>query len=442
MTQELPEPTPLVRTLSVYKPAPSGRSIDLHLDGNEGMVPPRSLFEGLAAQEPELLRRYPKAQALERRLAERHDIEPDRVLVTAGADDGLERALRAFLCEGREIVLPLPTFEMLPRYATLAGGTIVPVDWGRGAYPIESVLAAITERTAVVAIVSPNNPTGAVARFEDVQRIAAAVPKALLLVDCAYVEFADEDWSARALELPRALVFRTLSKAYGLAGLRIGYVLGHPNVIDWLRAVGHPYAVSSPSLHLASARLDEGDAGTTAFVERIRFERQRLAETWSAFGATTEPSQGNFVFGRVANPAWLRDGLAGFGIGVRIWPDKPELVGCVRITCPGNETQFERLLHALRVVSRPQAVYLLGQVQPAAHPATSPIPFQRLPTFDGLADPLPAWAVLERLDQVEAARSLGLCPVAIDDPQADGEWLRAGVARVFGTIQELMECLP
>ena len=216
----VPAPAPRMAGCPAYAPPRPRGPIDLRLDGNEGAAPPAGLLDVLAAVGPELLRRYPSAAGLEAVLAERFARPPGGVLVTAGADDALYRACLAVLAPGREVVLPVPTFEMLPRYAQLAGGMLRAVPWPDGPYPTDAVLAAVTPRTAMVVVVSPNNPTGCVATGEDLRRLADRAPQAVLLVDLAYVEFAEEDLTAAALALPNAIATRTFSKAWGLAGLR------------------------------------------------------------------------------------------------------------------------------------------------------------------------------------------------------------------------------
>ncbi len=345
-----PTPAPRLAGCPAYAPPRPTGPIDLRLDGNEGAGPPAGLLDVLAAAGPELLRRYPSVASLETALAARFARPPGGVLVTAGADDALYRACLAALAPEREVVLPLPTFEMLPRYVQLAGGTLRAVPWPAGAYPTDAVLATVTPRTAMIVVVSPNNPTGCVATAVDLRRLSEAAPHAVLLVDLAYVEFADEDLTSAALSLPNAIVTRTFSKAWGLAGLRVGYALGPPTLIDWLRAAGNPYAVTGPSAALAAAWLERGASAVAAFVAAVRQERTRLAELLRKRGLHVADSQGNFVFARTPRALAVRDALATRGIGVRAFPDRPDLVDALRITCPGDAAALARLLAALEEV--------------------------------------------------------------------------------------------
>lgn len=343
-----PRPNPGVRV--AYRTARPLAPCDLWLAGNEGR-PPASLDAPVPAEE---LGRYPSSSALEALVAERFAVDPARTLVTAGADDGLLRLALAFLAPGRELVLPTPTFEMIPRYAALAGGDVVEVPWEDGvAYPVDAVLAAVTPRTSLIAVVSPNNPTGAVASPEDLRRLSEAAPDALLIVDQAYAEFADGDLTAPALELPNAVVLRTMSKAYGCAGLRVGFALGRPEVIETLRAAGNPYPVSASALAAAAVRLGD-DVGPT--VGRVRRERAALLATLEELGVSAAPSQGNFVFLRSPRAVQVRDLMAGLGIAVRAFPGVPGLADALRITLPGDASSFTRLDRAIRAAFAPEAL--------------------------------------------------------------------------------------
>lgn len=341
-------PSPRIAQLTVYQPRAKRGDITLKLDSNEGRAP-AGLVARLHEQRPELFSQYPRASRLEALLAERLGVEPARLLVTAGADDALDRICRAVLSPERNILLPSPTFEMLPRYATLAGAAVRTVPWLGGAYPTRAVIDAADESSAVIAVVSPNNPTGGVATPADLIALRREVPHALLVVDLAYGELADVDLTEAALALPDTVVVRTLSKAWGLAGLRVGYVAGPERIVGWLRRAGNPYAVASPSLALAEQQLAD-EAGMLEYVARVRDERARLFSVLLELGAQPLPSQGNFVLCEPPSAEGLVDRLAGRGIAVRTWPDDPLLSRFVRISCPGDEGDMVRLLTALSEV--------------------------------------------------------------------------------------------
>ena len=329
----------------------------LRLNSNEGPRAPQALLDELAALDPELLRRYPDATAVEKALGARAGVSPERVVVTAGADEALDRICRAYAGPERPVLLPEPTFDMLERFAALAGAPLVRVPWFTDVFPLAEILARLDNRIALVVIVSPNNPTGGVASWDDVRRIAAAAPQSLVLIDQAYIEYADEDIVPAVLDLANVVVVRTMSKAWGLAGCRVGYAVGSSDVIAVLRAAGGPYPVAGPSLALALSQLRRGDPALRAHVTEVRAERTNLRELLCARGVDARASQANFVladFGPRA--AFVRDGLSARGILVRDFPSRPGLETSLRITVPGDPADFERLTSALDTVLAPQAI--------------------------------------------------------------------------------------
>jgi histidinol-phosphate aminotransferase len=346
-------PNPVVAELRPYSPQRLDLPTDLVLDANEALNPDPVLadrFTGVTVN------RYPSTAALERRLAERHGVDPAQVIVTAGADDALERALRTVCAPGRRAVLTTPSFAMLPRYARLAGAEVVEIPWWRDAYPVDAVLDASTADTAAIAVVSPNNPTGSAISRSDLIRLAEARPETLILLDHAYAEFAEEDLTAVGLSLPNVLVFRTFSKMWGAAGLRVGYAVGHVQVVGWMRSVGQPYAVSAPSVAAISALLNGPEYRATTRIARVRDERERISALLGGFGVEVLPSEGNFVLCRPTDALDLHRRLASLGIGVRRFPGHLELASWLRITLPGEDGAFDRLTAALSAALAPEAV--------------------------------------------------------------------------------------
>ena len=356
-SSSLPPTSPAITGMVAYQVPRHPAPLDLLLDGIGGLPAPPDLFDRLRNASPDaLVRSYPDARGLQALIAARHGVPPEQVLVTAGGDDALDRACRAYLAPGRSIVLPTPTFEMIARYARWAGADIREVPWPGGDWPIEAVLAEVGPNTSVVAVVSPNNPTGQVISGAALRQLSAALPGVLLLVDLAYVEFADEDLSAVVLELPNAVAFRTLSKAWGLAGLRVGYALGPAAAIAALRVAGNPYSVSGPSLFLAEARITGDAAASQAYIAQVRADRDALTEELRGLGLDAQRSQANFVFARSPRAAWVVEGMAGLGIGVRGWPGHPTLGDAIRVNVPGTPAERERVRHAFRAVLAPEAI--------------------------------------------------------------------------------------
>ncbi len=356
MTMSPLRPSARINAVTAYRPPRHGAPIDLHLDGNEGDVPDGSVLAVLGGKLPDVLRRYPSATELQNLIAAKHGVPPDRVIITAGGDESIDRLCRTFLDQGSEVILPVPTFVMVERYAKLAGATIRLVEWPGGAYPTDDVIRAITPETRMISVVTPNNPTGAVATADDLRRLSQAAPHALIMVDLAYSEFADVDLTQVALELPNAVAIRTISKAYGMAGLRIGYALGSTEVIAWMRVAGGPYSVSGPSLAIAANRLGEETSALQEYVGEVCREREELTHLLHGMGIDVPPSQGNFIAPIFTDEVWVRDGLAGLGIAVRIFPGDERMTHRARITIPGRRDEFVRLENALKATLAPEAV--------------------------------------------------------------------------------------
>jgi histidinol-phosphate aminotransferase len=329
----------------------------LRLNSNEGVSSSRELLAELASADVDLLRRYPDAAPLEQALGAMLGVNAERVIVTAGADEAIDRICRAYLEPGRTLLLPEPSFDMFDRFAALANGDVTRVPWTADAFPTAAFESHIDARTAVIAIVSPNNPTGGVATLADVRRLAAKAPNALILLDHVYVEYADDDLTLGVSDLANVVVVRTLSKAWGLAGCRIGYAVGAASVIAVLRAAGAPYPVAGPSIALALARLRNGAASLRPHVSRIREERAALSAQLAARGVRVRASQANFVladFGPRASFVWAA--LRAQNVLVRDFPGRPSLEGQLRITLPGDSRDFAQLSAALELALAPDAL--------------------------------------------------------------------------------------
>jgi histidinol-phosphate aminotransferase len=461
-------PAAIVNAVSPYRPPRHLAPVELDLSANEGAVPDAALFSDIALDG---VRRYPKDEALRKALAERVGVAADRLVVTAGADDALARAIRSVGAPGREIILPMPTFEMLPRYVSLASATAVTIDWSGADFPEEQVCAAISDKTAAIVVVSPNNPTGAVISKEALVRLAEKAPHALLIVDLAYGEFADVDLTDAALSHPNALVVRTLSKAWGLAGLRVGYAISDPQVIGWLESVGQPFSVSGPALQIALRAVAQQQA-VDEFVSAVRQERGRISQQLLRYGIETSQSQANFVYAETPRAGWIADGLAGCGIRIRRFMREGKCFA-MRISCPGNESNLQRLLGGLELALDPDGVLIAesateSRVWPAfkitdsvralseqaaarlpcavvggARPS-SPAAVPARPTISSALEEMGtdrAWMFCAKPAEVKAAREANVLPIGVAKGQSReaAGLLEAGASRVIADASELGE---
>jgi histidinol-phosphate aminotransferase len=249
------------------------------------------------------MNRYPDlaATALRARIAGFLGVSADEVAVGPGSIGVLQQIL-ASVCEAEdEVVFAWRSFEAYPILAQLAGAVPVAVPLAADdGHDLEAMLAAITDRTRVLIVCSPNNPTAVAIEHDTLAAFLAAVPPGVLVVlDEAYVEFVDATGSLDALALfaehGNVCVLRTFSKAYGLAGLRVGYAIAHPGLAEGLRRAALPFAVSALAQEAAIASLDAVEEIRTR-VGLVVTERRRLTDTLRAGGWALPESQANFLW--------------------------------------------------------------------------------------------------------------------------------------------------
>ncbi len=390
MTVLSPTETSIVRGESADIEA-SGRGV-LRLDMNEGVLTDeeaRELFAPLRLAGSDALTRYPDDADLTARYAAWLGRDPAGVLATAGADDAIDRVMRLIMSpasartRGDRIVITRPTFGVLAERARRVGARLDEVPWGWGSFPVDRFVE-VARGAACAFIVSPNNPTGLSITPEALRAVRERLPGTLLVVDAAYEEFSLAPLTATALDLPETLVLRTLSKAWALAGLRVGFVLGPSEEIAALRAVAPPYPIARTSLIVAERAIATQGEAMQRRVARVRRARQRLARRLAelALSSPCDAPQGlslereapvvtssdaNFVLFRDPAAPAIADRLRSLGVQVRRWSvanddaaESPEtsLSQAMRITVTGASASDDRALAALEAAMRPAALLL------------------------------------------------------------------------------------
>ena len=339
-------PREAVRTIPSYHPPLAGRD-GLRLDFNENTLgcSPRVL-ERLRQLGAEELARYPERGPVEVTVADALGVAADEVLLTNGVDEAIHLLCQTYLEPGAEALIVVPTYSMYRIYMMAAGAQVISVPAGKNfEFPIDDVCNRITPGTRMIAIANPNNPTGAVASAEDLRRIARSAPDTAVLVDEAYFEFYGQSILAARGELPNLFVARTFSKAYGLAGLRIGALVGDPEQMRAVRRVSSPYNVNAVALACLPEALKH-QAYIQQYVGEIRESRVRLERALEGMGMQFWPSQANFVLARVGAAGLFVEQMRRRGILVRDRSGDHGCEGCVRITL-GPRPHADRLLTAL-----------------------------------------------------------------------------------------------
>jgi histidinol-phosphate aminotransferase len=313
-----------------------GEGLRLHLNENTGGCSPRVL-EAIRQVRADDVSTYPSYPALVRACARHFDVDPDWLLLTNGLDEGILMAAVGHIARARihdaETIIPLPAFDPYPNSTAAVGAQAVRVPPDADfAFPTEAVLAAITPRTKMVFLNTPNNPTGQLIPIADIRRIADAAPRAVVLVDEAYIEFGGESFLPEVGKHSNVLLGRTFSKAYGLAGMRVGIVIGQPPVLDPVRAVTLPFNINSVAMAATLAALDDHEF-LPRYAAQVVESRERLYAACRRLGLAYWPSMANYVMVRVGDPvAPFVQALAGRGVHVRDRSKDSTTPGCIRVT--------------------------------------------------------------------------------------------------------------
>jgi len=351
-----------VQRMKEYHPPLSGRQ-GLRLDFNENTDAPSpritEVLKGIAGQE---LTKYPERAPVEAVVAEFLKVAAEQVLLTNGVDEAIHLLCETYLEPADEVIIVVPTFSMFEIYAQSTGAKVISIqaDPKQGfRFPTDKVLAAIGAGTRLIAIASPNNPTGTVVTRNDLLKIADAAPQAAVLVDEAYYHFFGETVIDAISRFPNLFVARTFSKAHGLAGLRVGALAGSPSQMTMIRKVSSPYNVNAIALACLPEALADHEF-IQGYVNQVIQGRGRLMIQLACHGILYWVSQANFVLAKIGplNREFVLE-MRKRGILVRDRDSDPGCQGCVRMTV-GTLEHTGRLLMAI-----PEVLEAIGWTAPA-----------------------------------------------------------------------------
>jgi histidinol-phosphate aminotransferase len=344
----------VVEQLPVYV---QGKTVEnaVKLSSNENPYPPLDSVLEATRQRLESFHLYPDmgAVAVRQRIAEHLGVRVEEVAVGAGSVEVAQQLVHASAGEGDEVIFAWRSFEAYPILVQVAGATPVPVPLTADErHDLDAMAAAITPRTRLIFICTPNNPTGTTVHADELERFLAKVPNdVLVVIDEAYLHFDTDPKSANGIDLfrryPNVAVLHTFSKAYGLAGLRIGYAVAEARIADNLRRVSVPFGVSDLAQTAAIASL-QAEIELQTRIDLIVSERTRLLAALRENNWRTPDSYGNFV--------WLRTGertpeideaLRSGGVVARAYGTEG-----IRVTI-GSPEMNDRFLAALAKVTPP-----------------------------------------------------------------------------------------
>lgn len=322
----------------------------LHMNENTGGCSPR-VVEAIRGMQATDLALYPEYGPYTEACAQHFGVPPEWVVLTNGLDEGVLLTALGHIARERafdaEVIIPVPAFDSYPWATAAVGATPVRVPAGDDfAFPVAAVLEAITRRTRLVFLNTPNNPTGRLIAREDLARVAEAAPHAAVLVDETYIEIGGTSFLPDLPRHPNVIVGRSFSKVYGLAGLRIGCLIGHPDILQPVRAVTPLKNVNHVALVALLAALDD-QAFASHYISEVRASRQIVYATCSRLGLRYWPSEGNFVLLDVGDPVRpVLDALQAAGLTVRDRSTDPYSPGCLRVTT-GLTTHTQAAMDAL-----------------------------------------------------------------------------------------------
>jgi len=332
-----------------YHP-PLGSRDTLRLDFNENTLAcSPKVCEVLARISTGELTRYPERQPVEAIVASHLGLAADQLALTNGVDEAIHVLFEAFLEAGDELLLPVPTYTMYEVYSSATDARVVPVQAADDLqFPFDRLFASITPQTKVIAIANPNSPSGSVATRDQLIEIARRAPQAVMLVDEAYFHFHGETVIDLVGTVPNLIVARTFSKAYGLAGLRLGLLAAPVELMRWIRRVLSPYSVNSLALACLPPALED-TAYLDWYVNEVLAARAEFEAALDGAGIRRWPSRANFILVEIGpqHAEFVRL-MRAAGVLVRDRSSDPGCDGRVRITI-GTREQMRHAVVALNI---------------------------------------------------------------------------------------------
>ncbi len=330
--------------------------IEINIASNESAhgPSPAALAAGLKAMQT--IERYSETAAtrLAHAIAGRFCLNPDGVVCGFGSDDLLARSARVFLSAGDELIYTANGYQKIPNYAYANGADAIAAPDNNFRADVDSILNCVTDRTRMVMIANPDNPTGSYLSGNEIRRLHAGLPgNVLLVLDSAYFEYVEADDYESPVELveemQNVIMTRTFSKIYGLAGMRLGWAYAPAAIADMLRRVGITFPVSGPAYSSGMAALQDTAHTAHVYAESVKVRRW-FGDALAEYGLIVHPTQTNFVLATFPDPnrsaRMAYDYLLQNGIAARRL-NTPNFADCVRYTF-GFDHEMSRTAEVMR----------------------------------------------------------------------------------------------
>ncbi|MEN7343718.1 MAG: histidinol-phosphate transaminase [Pseudomonadota bacterium] len=345
---------PDIRTLKAYVPANYADGLT-RLNANEAP------WTSASDHSTRGLNHYPPArpQTLTETLADHYAVDNEHLFVTRGTSEAIDLLIRCFCRPSIDrVVISPPTFGMYQVYADIQGVAVdrVPlhIDDARTRLPVDEIIDAWTGTHRLVFVTTPNNPTGGLADPDDIERLAVALlGRGIVVIDAAYIEFADPTQVMSLARFPNVVVLRTLSKAFGMAGARCGSLIADPTLIDLVARVMPPYAMPTPSIEATtSALVAEQESIMPARIAELIQNREQLKQSLSGLPSVTKiwDSDANFLLVAFDDAAAAMQAAYEAGYLLRDFSNGADTHNCLRITV-GTREDNNKLLLALGQVA-------------------------------------------------------------------------------------------
>ena len=335
-----------------YSPPSQGRADKMRLDFNENTVgcSPQVIDAICRLTDSNMISMYPEYSQAQNKIAKHFGVNTEQMVFTNGTDEAISLLVNTFIEPGGELIVMHPSYAMYRFYGELGGAKIVEVDYDveqQLVFDVEKLLAKVNQNTAAIFLANPNNPTGTAISRDEIIRILNAAPHSLVLIDEAYVEFADVSVLDLISEYANLVVSRTFSKAYGMAGIRFGCMFSKSENIAWVRKAQSPYSVNAVAVVAACAAIED-NAYLASYVSEVRECRNFVEAEFDRLGIKYFKSSGNFLLFDVGDRAKeIRDQLALSRVLIR---DRSyEISGCLRVTI-GTKKQMSVFIQELERV--------------------------------------------------------------------------------------------
>ncbi len=342
----MPKPKDAVAQITPYTPPTAHRKDMLRLDFNENTrTCSKQAISALRNLNPEDISTYPDYTGLAQKIAAYvgFNINAAQVMLTCGSDEAIKCIMDTYIEPGDEVIIPTPTFALFELYARICTKNIIKVPYTQDMkFPKQGIISAISKKTKLIVIVNPNNPTGTIATKKDITEIAKSAKNAVILIDEAYFEYSKTTAANLISKYENIMITRTFSKAFGLAGLRIGYAISCKKNISTLQKVRSPYSINTAACAAARAALTDLSF-VDNYVRETNKSKKQLISSLRKLGIKSYPSKANFVLAEFGpSAAYIWQELFKRNILTRKWKNK-QYLRITAGTCAETKTALKAL---------------------------------------------------------------------------------------------------